>query len=262
MQERVLPLEGVNNFRDFGGYAVSGGMKIKRGLLFRSGHYAEATPGDVSKLETLSIALQADLRRPDERERQVAKWPGERVTVIVSDGGRESEAPHQRFLKEVEADAEKAASWMNEYYLLAPFKAHHVELYTAWFDRLAGLDETEAAVINCAAGKDRTGIACALTKYILGASDRDIVSDYLLTNDAVNMAERLPLATSYFNDMLGKAYSDDVYRPFMGVEERFLHTAFASIKDQTGSIDAYLSDVLDVTEAKRAALKARLLEPA
>lgn len=259
MQDRIKPLEGVRNFRDFGGYTTATGQRIKPGLLYRSGHYAEATDEDMAALEGYGIVLQVDLRRPDERERQPGKWPGETAHVVVNDGGREQDAPHHRFLQKVEADAETASEWMNDYYRMAPFKPHHVALYTEWFDRLAGLGETEAAVINCTAGKDRTGIACMLTKHILGADETDIVSDYLLTNEAAGVAERLPEAARYFNEMLGKNYTDDVYQPFMGVRERYLHTAIDTIKAQTGSLDAYLADVLDVTEAKRAALKARLL---
>ncbi len=259
MQDRIKPLEGVRNFRDFGGYTTASGQKIKHGLLYRSGHYAEATAEDMAVLEGFGIVLQVDLRRPDERERQPGKWPGETAQVVVNDGGREQDAPHHRFLQKVEANAETASEWMNDYYRQAPFKPHHVALYTEWFDRLAGLGETEAAVINCTAGKDRTGIACALTKHILGADEADIVSDYLLTNEAAGVAERLPEATQYFNEMLGKNYDAEVYQPFMGVRERYLHTAINTIKAETGSLDAYLSDVLDVTETKRDALKARLL---
>ena len=42
-QDRVLPLEGVHNFRDYGGYAVGGGGRLRRGLLWRSGQHHDAT---------------------------------------------------------------------------------------------------------------------------------------------------------------------------------------------------------------------------
>ena len=67
MNNRILPFDGVRNFRDFGGYASRHGGNVKRGLLFRSGHYGEATEADLEKIADLGIHLQADLRRPDER---------------------------------------------------------------------------------------------------------------------------------------------------------------------------------------------------
>ena len=66
MDNRIITLEGVRNFRDFGGYASSHGGHVKTGLLYRSGHYAEASAADLSALADFNIALQADLRRPDD----------------------------------------------------------------------------------------------------------------------------------------------------------------------------------------------------
>ena len=258
MTDRILPLEGVRNFRDFGGYETADGGRIRRNLLFRSGHHAEATPGDIETLDGLSIVFQADLRRPDERERQMAKWGP--VEILTHDGGRETQSPHVQFLSRIEASAEDADNWMNDYYRTAPFKAHHVELFSGWFDRLAGLEDSEAALVNCAAGKDRTGILCALTKHVLGVSDADILADYELTNQAVDIDTRLPDAQAYFNDMLGREYPADVYRPFMGVRGRYLRTAFATIEAEAGSIDAYLNETIGLTNAQRADLRKRLVE--
>lgn len=75
MTDRIYSLQGVRNFRDFGGYTSRHGGQVKRGRLFRSGHYAEATEDDLKALDALGIHLQADLRRPDERERNVAVGP-------------------------------------------------------------------------------------------------------------------------------------------------------------------------------------------
>ncbi|MEL6956621.1 MAG: tyrosine-protein phosphatase, partial [Pseudomonadota bacterium] len=106
MSDRIYTLEGVRNFRDFGGYTGEGGRSIKRGLLFRSGHYNEATDADISKISDLGIAFQADLRRPDERERQPGRWSA--PEVLTSDGGREMQSPHMTFLSQVEADKDAA----------------------------------------------------------------------------------------------------------------------------------------------------------
>ena len=74
MKDRILPFDGVRNFRDFGGYASRHGGTVRKGRLYRSGHYAEATEADLEKIADLGIHLQADLRRPDEREKQPGKW--------------------------------------------------------------------------------------------------------------------------------------------------------------------------------------------
>jgi len=257
--DRVKDLQGVRNFRDFGGYDSKHGGVVKTGLLFRSGHYGEATGDDIAALDTFGIVFQVDLRRPDERERVVNKWPGDAVNVLSNDGGREHDAPHHKFLQQVEADAEKADNWMNDYYQAAPFKAHHKELFSGWFSTLAGLSENEAALVNCAAGKDRTGVLCALTHHILGVSEADMFTDYELTNTAAKVDERIDEARMYFNNAIGKNYSNEVYKPFLGVRERYLRTALATIVEKAGSIDAYLSDVLGVTDDMQSDIRARLI---
>lgn len=258
MNDRIFPLEGVRNFRDFGGYASRYGGNVKRGLLLRSGHYAEASESDLQAIADLGIHLQADLRRPDERDKQPGRWSA--PNTITNDGGREMEAPHTQFLQQVEVNAQTADGWMDNYYRVAPFKPHHAELFSDWFRELAGLEGEAASVVNCAAGKDRTGILCALTHHVLGVADEDIRADYDLTNAAVNVSLFLPDAAKYFNDMLGKHHDIEVYRPFLGVHPRYLATAFAAITAESGSVDAYLIDTLGVDEAMQAAIRDRLIE--
>ncbi|MEM6410613.1 MAG: tyrosine-protein phosphatase [Pseudomonadota bacterium] len=255
MKDRIKSLEGVRNFRDFGGYASAHGGRVRADRLFRSGHYAEATADDVAAVEALGITFQVDLRRPDERERMSGKWNA--PNLVTNDDGRETEAPHQRFLQRVEASAEKADNWMNEYYEVAPFREHHQALFRDWFKGLATTDG--AVLVNCAAGKDRTGIICALTHHVLGVSEDDIVADYELTNEAADVDERLPEATEYFNNMLGTTYDADVYRPFLGVRARYLETALASIRKESGSVDAYLADTLGVDDGVRDVLVGRFV---
>lgn len=258
MTDRIIPLEGVRNFRDFGGYASKYGGQVKRGRLFRSGHYAEASHADLERIRGLDIHLQADLRRPDERERLPGKWSAPHT--ITHDGGREQEAPHQRFLERVEASAEKADDWMNDYYAAAPFKPHHAELFADWFRHLAALEGEAASLVNCAAGKDRTGILCALTHHILGVGEADLRTDYELTNKAAGVDDRLPQAAAWFNDHIGKAYEPEVYRPFLGVRVRYLDTAMTVMGEAHGTLDGYLEEVLGVDGAMQDAIRGRLLE--
>ncbi|MBY9067273.1 tyrosine-protein phosphatase [Hyphomonas sp. WL0036] len=255
---RLLNLETVRNFRDFGGYESRHGGVVKMGRLYRSGHHAEASETDLARMAEMGIHVQADLRRPDEREKFKTRFKA--PITITHDGGRETDAPHIRFLSQMSVDAETADQWMVEYYEAAPFKAHHTEMFTDWFGHLAAMPGDGAGLVNCAAGKDRTGILCALTHHILGVSEEDVRADYDLTNEAVNIAARLPEAAAYFNDMLGKEYPAEVFRPFMGVHLRYLEKAFATINERAGSVDAYLVDTLKVDEKMQNAIRERLIE--
>lgn len=255
---RLLAFETIRNFRDFGGYDSRYGGRVRMGRLYRSGHHAEASADELAKMDALGIHVQADLRRPDEREKQKSRFTA--PVTITHDGGRESEAPHMRFLTRVTVDAEAADEWMSEYYELAPFKEHHKAMFRDWFVKLAEAPGEGAGLVNCAAGKDRTGILCALTHHVLGVGEADIRADYDLTNKAVDIENRLPEAAAYFNQMIGKDHPADVYRPFMGVRLKYLDRAYGAINAQAGSIDAYLVDVLKVDAALQDELRAKLIE--
>ena len=66
-QTRILPLEGIRNFRDYGGYAGAGGATVKRRVLWRSGHHHPATAGDLEKVAALGLTTVIDLRGDSER---------------------------------------------------------------------------------------------------------------------------------------------------------------------------------------------------
>ena len=52
-----LPLNGLPNFRDFGGYATRDGRRVRRGVLYRSQAFAGATEQDLEYLDGLGIRL-------------------------------------------------------------------------------------------------------------------------------------------------------------------------------------------------------------
>ena len=260
MDDRVKPFRSVRNFRDFGGYLVPRG-RVKSGLLFRSGHFGEVNAPEKARIESFGIALQVDLRRPDERAREPGRWTA--PVVITSDKGREMKSPHVEFVSKIEeSDPGLAEDWMREYYRTAPFREHHIELFSGWFDALSELEGSAAAIVNCAAGKDRTGLLCAFTKSVLGVSDADILADYMLTNDAARVEERLERATEWFNAATGRNHPADVYRPFIGVREIYLHDAFDAIAREAGSVAGYIRDVLGVDEVKARTIARRLIETA
>ena len=260
MQDRIKPLDGVRNFRDFGAYEGAGGRQIRSGVLYRSGQFGEASSDDINQLEALNITVQADLRRPDERERHGHLWPVQGVNVLASDKGRETEAPHVNFLNRVSVNADDAREWMSDYYRASPCKPQHIDVFRDWFTALARLEDGQAVVVNCAAGKDRTGILCALTHHVLGVDRETIFADYELSNIGADVETRLPEMARRFNTYIGKDYPDQVYHPFVGVSPVFLEAAYASIEDQSGSLDAYLAETLGIGAAERDVLRARLLD--
>ncbi len=256
MSDRIIVLEGVENLRDYGDYATAAGRRIARGRLLRSGHHARATDADLERLADLSVVV--DLRHPTERLAQPSRrHPRFAGRVIESAAiSNEAEPPHIRFLRENELTPDSARAYMISAYERIPFEERHLELFARYFEALA---EAEGPVlIHCAVGKDRTGILAALTHHLVGVSDEDAIEDYLLTNRALNLETRSLDIGRQIAASFGQSPSDEALRTFLSVEERFLRSAFAEIRNRYGSLDAYLEQALGVTKERRERLEAAL----
>jgi len=254
----MFPFEGVENFRDFGGYDADG-RRLKRGLLYRSAHHANATETDLAAMRDLGLSVIVDLRRPNERQRDPCRrWEGFAATVIENDIGQVEDDPWHLFIANSDLSVEAFRRYMEDYYVEAPFVERHVDLYSRYFQALASSDG--AVLIHCAAGKDRTGILAALTHHMAGVSEEDIVADFLLTNDPGRFERRVPVMMQAMEALTGRTPTEDAVRTALGVEAHYLENAFRSIHERHGSVDAYLERVLGVDDAARQAIHDRLFE--
>ncbi len=257
---RADDLDGVVNFRDFGGAVGAGGRRIPHGRLFRSGHHAAATAVDLAKLADLDLALIVDLRRPAERQRDPARRPAAtRARILEHDGPLETAmAPHLAFLAMPDASAARVTEQMTAGYRGYPFDPHYVAVYRDFFAALAQADG--AVLVNCHAGKDRTGFLCALTLTVLGVGEDEVFEDYLATNRHNRADDRVGELAAQFLETHGKPVSEDLLRHVMMADTAYLRAAFDAIDAAHGDIDAYLSDILGVGVARRDAIQSRWLD--
>jgi len=254
---RHIAFEGIDNFRDFGDYAA-GGRRLKPGLLYRSANHSQATDADLSKLAGLGVAVIVDLRRPNERERAPSRrWDGFTAAVIENDISEARDDEWRDFITSSDLTVESFTRYMTDYYTHAPFWTRHLDLYSRYFRTLAEADGP--VLVHCAAGKDRTGILCALTHHIVGVSDDDIMADYLLTNDEERLTRRLPFMRDYVLELSGKAPSDEALMVGMRVEAEYLAEAFRVMRERHGSLDGYLDEALGLDTPTRKAIHDRLL---
>jgi protein-tyrosine phosphatase len=255
---RHIDFEGIENFRDFGGYDTACGRGLKTGRLYRSANHAYATEADLQRMRDLGLAAIVDLRRPEERAREPSKrWPGFGAAVVEND----ILSDHPDWAEMMKGVGSVDARWFFDdsmgYYRRAPFEPRHVDLYTRYFRMLAEADG--AIVVHCAAGKDRTGLICALTHHVAGVHRDDLMSDYLLTNDESRMARKMAFLGPWLRDTAGVTVGDDALRVAVSVDPQYLETALAAINEVHGSTDAYLETVLGVDAALREKLHERLL---
>lgn len=257
--ERVLALEGVHNFRDYGGYATPGGGRVRKGVLWRSDQHFGASEADLERIGALGLRYVVDLRGNSERERSPCRRStGFNAQVMFHDGETAGLAPH------IEAaggasDVASARRAMLATYEDIAFRPSLTSILRRMFAE--ALAEDGAILVHCHAGKDRTGIAVALVHHILGVHRDDMMADYLLTNTAGNNEKRIAdaLAQQAAGGVMEKV-PEEAIRVLMNVDEAYLATALAAIERRHGTIDAYLEEVLGVDAAARSALCRRYIE--
>jgi protein-tyrosine phosphatase len=253
---RMLNLDSVDNFRDFGGYPTACGRALRRGRLYRSATHGRATDEDLEAIAALGIGVVVDLRRLPERERDPSRrHPAFAGAIIVNDEDQ-PDSWHEH-IRTSDLSAASFHAYLLGYYRAAPFEPRHVDLFTRYFQALA---QTDAPVlIHCAAGKDRTGVLAALTHHVAGVAWDDIVADYLLTNDEARFTRRLPMLNQIMHEISGRDAPPETLRVAMGVEAQYLEASFAEIEARCGDVDAYLETVLGLTAAARERLVEHLV---
>lgn len=258
MHDRLVEFERVLNFRDFGGWQTADGAKVVRGKLWRSAAFSDASDTDITRLNDMNVRFLVDLRRPEERRHEPNKWPGEATRVFVNDEGAEGVAlpPHLVALLQSDLSPASTRNYMMSLYTEIPFDPRLIRLYRDWFSELG---EGGSGVIHCAAGKDRTGIGCALTLIALGVDEETVFADYEFTNQAVDLEKRMPKIQARMEERLARKLDPEALRPMLGVEVGYLRNAFDAIEAKYGSVESYMSDVLGVGQAQRATLRDKLL---
>lgn len=260
MSNRILALEGVDNFRDFGDYRTAAGRRLQPGRLYRSANHAMATDEDLDAIAGLGLAVMVDLRRPEERGRAPNRRPLTCVAEVITndiDEHPDDPDPWASFLKGSDLTPESFRAYLMTYYREAPFKIRHTDLFARYFQALG--EAGGPVLIHCAAGKDRTGILAALSHHLAGVHPDDITEDYLLTNDEARFERRGPFVLQHLTETTGREPRGDVVRLVMGVEAPFLAAAFTAINEAHGSVDAYMEAVLGVDGPLREKIEARLL---
>jgi len=254
--ERIVPLEGITNFRDYGGYAGADGARLKRGVLWRSGQHVAASDGDLAQIGGLGLATVIDLRGKSERELNPCRRP-ERfgARVLFSDGETAGLASHIDAGREA-MDVAGARAAMCRLYAEMPWRPNLVEVLRGYFAALAGGEG--ASLVHCFAGKDRTGFAVSLAHHVLGVHPDDAVADYLLTNEA--MAGRTFPGNAGSDSSKYSHLSPEAMQALGGVAAEYLASARAALAQSHGSTDGYLAEVLGVDAAARDAMRAHLLE--
>lgn len=253
-------LQGIENFRDVGGYQSADGRHLKWGKLFRCGHLMQMTKTDGAMLEMLGIKAIFDLRTPPERNSFPSNWrcclQPEIYTIDVHAEGDDPKADLFQLILDGQISREQVRQHMLADYALMPYQ--FAPMLRQICQHLLTTDG--GVVMHCTAGKDRTGLVVALLLSLLGVNQADIFCDYLLSNQGFNCREKLQHMVATFGHKVENIDACmDVLKPLIQVEEDYLKTALAAIEQQSGSLQTYFAETLAISLQQREDLQVRLL---
>jgi protein-tyrosine phosphatase len=250
---RIVSLEGGINFRDLGGYLGADGRRVRWRRVFRSGSTHALSPASRQLLSALGIRAAVDLRSRQEQD--------EHPHALCAEGGCEYLAfDHDHsggdlltLLERPDIHASHLHLAMAQLYRELPYQ--FTEIYRELFRVLAR--SPLPMVFNCAAGKDRTGVAAALLLTALGVAWEDIEADYLLTQQFVAEIK---------NSVIGSRWGRRLTRldpvtiaPLFGVETSYLTAMREAILVRSGSFERYFQNDLKLEPALLQELRERLL---
>ena len=260
--ERLVPLEGGRNFRDLGGYRTGDGRRIRWRVLFRSGVLSYLTAEDWRHLSGLGVRTVCDLRAPHERAREPVQPRPRDVHWDEWDYDPRDVSLRSHLTAHTALTAETARSSMTALYRQLP--GRFATQFAGLFQRLAAGDTP--LIFNCSAGKDRTGVASALVLSSLGVTRDDVLADYELTNEAVDLERELfthPRSTVGVGDEHDHLtrLAPDVRVPLLAAHAEYLDAAYDQIDADYGSVAGFVRDCLGVSDTELSGLRDRLLEP-
>lgn len=237
--QRLLPLQGGQNFRDLGGYPTGDGHTVRWGLLYRSGSMHFLTPADYAYLSRLGIATVCDLRSTAERSAEPSLWPTGTAPRILAD---DYSLPALRTSLPGSGPSAARPNLADMYpVLLKQFNSQYRRMFA---ELLAG---HAPLAFHCTAGKDRTGIAAALLLTALGVPRPTVIDDYLLTNRTLDPARITYHGIGQLSPALLKAYSV--------ADPAFIGRVFQVMDAHTGGTTGYLRDELGLTPDRIARLR-------
>ena len=221
-----IDLEGAVNVRDLGGLPTADGGSTMPGRLLRSENLQELSPADIAKLvKEIGVTTVVDLRTTGELEVE-GPAPLDAVPAVrhvhhpvLKELGNSTQAVSEALLvTKIEQDRARYPDDVTTGHYLGYLEERPDEVTGALRD-IATADG--AAIVHCAAGKDRTGVIVALALTAAGVEPDAIVADYVATGDRIEaILDRLRRSRTYAKDLSERPVQ--AHLPRAGTMQAFL----------------------------------------
>ncbi len=227
-------LKTILNFRDCGGLTTVDGRHLRSGRVYRSGTLDDARVDDLRVLRALGLKTIIDLRASKEKKTPSHVEGTRRVDIPIALETRTREKIEPLMTQRGAAPAVMAIMQQMYRELADEAWSQAGQLFKVLLDA-----EAYPVLIHCRAGKDRTGLMCALVEQAVGVEPAAIVQDYLETNHHAGLlTPRMVRMLKIFS--LGRVQFENV-RASLSAREDYLQAAFDQIEQGHGGLMTYLA---------------------
>jgi protein tyrosine/serine phosphatase len=252
-----IDLEGAVNVRDLGGLPTADGGSTMAGRLLRSENLQELSAADVARLVgEIGVTTIVDLRTTAEVE---IEGPGpldaeprvlhKHHPVLPELGNRTDAVAEALLVKKAARDRSRFPDDIMCGHYLGYLEERPDEV-TGALRSIA--TSAGAAIVHCAAGKDRTGVIVALALSVAGVEPDAIVADYMATGERINaIIERLRRSRTYAADVSNRPVTAHLPR------EETMKAFLEQLHVRYGGLDQWLDDN-GFAAGERAQLRAKL----
>lgn len=252
---RVIELDTIDNVRDFGGIATEDNRVIPHGLLYRGSALFGISADDERILfDDLDINCVIDLRCGWEREEKpngfgrgvdhlhIPFYDKDKVGIDYTEAANGTEVVG----RDIACDPDHFYRSLSNPLTVAQIRECLHQIFSR---AVKGLP----VYCHCSGGKDRTGIMSMLVLTVLGASEDDIMRDYLLTN--VSRDKKIDEVYKRFLRLAnGDAQKAQELTDSHRARPENLIAFWESVCALYGSKDDFIANQLDIGEAQRARL--------
>ena len=201
-----IDLDGAVNVRDLGGLPTGDGGKTADARLLRADNLQELSPSDIRRLVgeiglTTVVDLRSSAELASEGPAPLDAVPGVRHAhhPVIPELGSATDAVAEALLLKRSQDHSRFPS--------DPTCGHYLGYLEDRPDQVVGAVRSiardgGAAVVHCAAGKDRTGVVVALALTAIGVLPQAVVADYAATGERSEaILHRLRRSPTYARDL-------------------------------------------------------------
>ena len=244
MAYRRLPLEGLRNARDLGGYSTHDGGITRFSKFIRAESPKRVTEADIKFLKSYGVTDSIDFRGDAETKRSPSVFATSEDVVYH----RCPTFDKQLAFAAGSISVSAFVNWGEKYIEL-------IERSRSWVcDTLTVMASSRGGVIyNCTTGKDRTGVVSGLLLGLAGVPDADIIADYCVSEIYLS---------DIYEDLLSKHFAHwskeeaSLDNPFFKTAPENMKTLLSHLRDNYGGVAEYLkecgvsNDVMDTLRSR------------